>query len=260
MSVPMKRLGVIIPSPNTVAEIEIPHLLPSAVTAHFSRFKVEDAPRIEARLKDFSEARGRVVEAALQLKDAKPDVIALACVIGTLAVGNVESEDHLRSWTDPTAREIEARTGIRCIAAAEAMVKAVRLLEIRQCCLITPYVSSVSDGETRFLTRLVPGLRVIGRYDMGIVEGFPKALVPEMETLNILRKVCRTDCEGLVISCTNLRSLGIISAAEAEFGCPVVTSVQSLVWACLVEMGVGPDEHSLSSGGRLFKVFPAADV
>jgi maleate isomerase len=57
------------------------------------------------------------------------------------------------------------------------------------------------------------------------------------------------DIEALFISCTNLRTLGVISPLEDALGIPVLSSNQVLAWHMLHLAGVAPPA---AAPGRLF--------
>ena len=54
--------------------------------------------------------------------------------------------------------------------------------------------------------------------------------------------------EGLVLSCTDMRSVEVIEALEAALGKPVVTSNQALMYCAIKGLGLG----SAGLPGRLF--------
>jgi len=64
----------------------------------------------------------------------------------------------------------------------------------------------------------------------------------------LARFVNGPEAQGILISCTNFRTLEIIERLEKDLGKPVVTSVQATVWAALRQIGVG---DQLPGWGRL---------
>jgi len=63
----------------------------------------------------------------------------------------------------------------------------------------------------------------------------------------------RDGVEAVFASCTNLRSMAVIDAAEAALGKPVVTSNQAMFWHLLQLAGAG--ERARGWGpGRLFQL------
>ena len=61
----------------------------------------------------------------------------------------------------------------------------------------------------------------------------------------------RPGVEAVFASCTNLRSLGVVDAAEAALGKPVVTSNQAMFWHMLRLAGA---EARGWGPGRLFSL------
>ena len=68
--------------------------------------------------------------------------------------------------------------------------------------------------------------------------------------LNRQRETLRR-CDGLFISCTNLRALPVVERLEQEFGIPVVSANQATIWAGLRGLGTAP--NSVRDAGELFR-------
>ena len=65
-----------------------------------------------------------------------------------------------------------------------------------------------------------------------------------------VRQVAATaECDAIFVSCTSLRTFGIIEQLESELARPVVSSNQALAWHLLRLGGIG---DAIPELGRLF--------
>jgi arylmalonate decarboxylase len=229
------RIGLIIPSTNTINEPEFWRLAPRGVTIHTAR---------ATSTGEFSEAYFARLRAAGQncvedLATAEVDLIAYGCTSGSIVC----------SLEEITA-DLTARTGIPSIATAGSVVAALRALKVKRVAVATPYVDFINEREEQFLrdhgfqvTSLV-GLR------LGETQAERRSIgrVPPEHVYRMARHCDRPEAEAIFISCTNLATLDVIAQIEADLGKPVVTSNQACFWHCLRSLGL-PDR--IEGYGRL---------
>lgn len=214
------RLGVILPSGNSVAEPEIAAMLPPGVGMAVTRLPLRGSS--EAELLRMAEA---LEPAARLLADARPDAIAFHCTaVSTFDPGMAEG---LR-------RRIEAATRLPALATADALLVALAALGARRVLLVTPYIEAVHAREIAFLE--ANGIAVVGGDFLGIDGNAGMARIPPAEIAAQARRAAAAHpggAEACLISCTAIRSAGVIATLEAELGLPVLTSNQALVWHAL---------------------------
>jgi maleate isomerase len=80
--------------------------------------------------------------------------------------------------------------------------------------------------------------RVVGRID-------------KRSILDAALAVGRGDCDGVFVSCTSLRTAGIIEQAEQTLGKPVTASNHALAWHMLRLAGISDTSDGY---GRLFQM------
>lgn len=95
------RIGQIVPSSNTTMETEIPAMLnarqairPERFTFHSSRMRMKQVKKEELAAMDAESDR-----CAVELSDAKVDVLGYACLVAIMAMGlgyHRQSEKRLR--------------------------------------------------------------------------------------------------------------------------------------------------------------------
>jgi len=230
------RLGVLVPSGNTVAEPELRAMLPTGVGLFVTRLKLTGSsePELLAML-DTLEAGTKL------LADAEPDAIAFHCTaVSTFA-------PHM-------ADEIRARMGrasqLPALATADAILAALAALHATRILLVTPYIAPVHQREIDYLT--ANGFQVAGGGCMGIATNAEMArILPETIAGQVLEAACDVQADVCFISCTAIRSAGLIETLEATLGIPVITSNQVLAWYAPRRLGI---TDSPPGFGRLFQV------
>ena len=81
-------------------------------------------------------------------------------------------------------------------------------------------------------------------------DDFTVARITPQSVLDAILKVGTADnCDGVFVSCTSLRTLDIIAAAEARLGKPVLSSNQTLAWHLMRLSGL---PAHIDGKGRLF--------
>lgn len=234
------RIGLLVPSANTVAEPEFNRMVPDGIGVFAARMRNSRADV------DDSRAMLRHVErAADELGSAQADVIAFACTASSFVEG-VEGEAELRD-------RIERAGAAKAVTTSGAVAGALRTLGIRRAAVATPYPDELNVLEKQFLEE--EGIRVPTVAGMGIVDAFSIGKVTPQETYEFARRVWRDDADGMFISCTNLRTIDVLARLEAELGVPVVSSNLATFRGCLRALGHrGPVEGY----GRLLAEGPPA--
>jgi maleate isomerase len=203
------RLGVLVPSGNTVAEPELRAMLPPGVGLFVTRLPLTGSsePELLAMLE--------TLETGTQLlADAQPDAIAFHCTaVSTFA-------PHM-------AGEIRGRMGraspILALATADAILAALAALRAKRVLLVTPYIEPVHQREIAWLT--ASGFDVVGGGCMDIATNAEMARIPaEAIRDRVLSQARDTQADVCFISCTAIRSAGLIAPLEATLDMPVITS------------------------------------
>ena len=211
------RAGIIVPSGNVAAEAEIRAMLPRGVAPLFTRLALRGSSEAEL-IGMLSGLEG----AAQLLADAKVGLIIFHCTaVSTFApqlAGDIRSR-------------IERATGIRAFATSNAILEAVKFLNIRQLLLLTPYIQSVHAREVAFLA--AHDIDVVDGGCLGIDTNAEMATLAPSALFDWAARHHSTGADGYFLSCTAIRSAGIISRLEGFLGRPVITSNQAMVWHLL---------------------------
>jgi maleate isomerase len=228
------RLGVLVPSGNSVAETELRAMLPDDVTMLTTRLALRGSSEAEllAMLEDLDNA-------ASLLGHAEPDVIAFHCTAVSTFAPHLAGEIRDR---------ITAATGRPAIATADAILAALRVLDARRVLLVTPYIEPVHEREIAFLA--ANGVTVTGGSCLGVDTNTEMArIAPEAIAAHVRAAAAGVSADACFISCTAIRSAGLIEDLEGTLGMPVITSNQVLVWHALRTLGV---KRPVTGFGQLF--------
>jgi len=219
------KIGLIVPSTNTINEPEFWRMAPPGVAIHTSRVLLlgETTPESYRRMADGLD------RACEELATAEVDVIAYGCTSGSIICPMEELLAGMRE-----------RARCPAIATAGAVVAALRALDVRRVALGTPYVDFVNQAETRFLEQY--GFEVTSMHGLGLGETQEErrgiGRVPPEALYQMCRTIDRPGAQALFLSCTNVPSIDMIPTLEHEFGKPVVTSNIACFWACLRMLGI----------------------
>lgn len=206
MSSRLARVGVLLPSTDTMVEQELPRRLAHIATCHFARM----------RLRSVTEADLRAMEAQAQAQaalvaDIRPDVLVFACTSGTFVLG----ADH---EADLVAR-LERAAGCPVVTTARSMVDSLRAHGARVR-LRTPYDPEITRAEVAYLASF--GLTTTSSRALGLtVDADIAGVSPEF-----LEEFVEGDDEAdvVMLSCTNLRAFHHHRRLQARARLPVVTS------------------------------------
>ena len=229
-----RRLGVLVPSGNSVAETELRAMLPADVTMLTTRLPLRGSsePELLAMLTDLDNA-------AALLSHAEPDLIAFHCTAVSTFAPHLAGEIQSR---------ITAATSRPAVSTADAILAAFQVLATCRVLLVTPYLQAVHQREIDFLTSY--GLEVTGGSCLGVDSNTEMArIAPETIAEQVRMAATNATADACFISCTAIRSAGLIQQLEDSLEMPVITSNQVLAWHALRTLGVS---QPVEGFGQLF--------
>ncbi len=114
--------------------------------------------------------------------------------------------------------------------------------------LVTPYIEPVHRREIDYLAS--NGLTVTGGSRLNVDTNTEMARIPPDAIADQVRTVALgSKADICFISCTAIRSAGLIADLEASLGMPVITSNQVLAWYALHALKINLPVNGF---GRLF--------
>lgn len=219
------RIGIVVPSVNTVMEPWAQKIVPEGVSVFAARMFIPPATTPDA----FIEMdRNEGAAAIRQLSSVHPDAIAYGCTASSIVQG-LDYDAHLRA-------EIEQDYKAPSTTAAHAIITAAKALSAQTVSIVSPYTEEVDRAEHRYFEGA--GLKVVGGACLGITDGFALA-EPSPETLFDLGvRGFDKRADALIMTCLNTRSHTVIDRLEKELGKPVITSTQATLWHALRLAGI----------------------
>jgi len=229
-------LGLIVLQADETLENDLRALFPSAdIALHFTR--VPSAPEVHSDT--LLQMKNHLGGAAGLFPDAtRFDVVGYGCTSGTAVIGApvvsavVQGGCTTRAVTQPVS----------------ALVAACGHMGVRRLALLSPYVAEVSGRLRQVLAEAGIETPVFGSFDEAREDR-----VARIDAHSIHAAACDLTAQGgvdaLFMSCTNLRTLGVIDRIEADTGLPVLSSNQVLAWHMAKQAGI-----ALTAGpGRLLR-------
>ena len=129
-----KRVGLIVPSTNTVMEPDLYRGLPEGVTVHTSRMLLEGSVTIEAEEQMLDVY---LPECARQIGTMRPDVV----VFGSTSAGALRGPAYEREL----AEELSRITGAPTITIMGAVVDQLNRMGVKKVAVLTPYSEEVNE-------------------------------------------------------------------------------------------------------------------
>ena len=226
------KLGLIVPSWNTVMEYETQRMAGNGTSIHTQRI---------AHTADTEEnviwMGTQVPAAAKLLAHAKVDVICYGCTGG----GFIKGPGYDKELSD----EIQATTGIQGTTTIVGVTDALKVFGARRICVASPYEPWLNEKLRVFLDQ--SGFEVLAIQGLG-TQAHSTIKPEQVEAL--VMGVDRPEAQAIFISCTNFGTLPIIESLEKKLGKPVVTSNSASMWKMLRLVG---DKSAVPGGGRLFR-------
>ena len=206
------RLGWVVPSWNTVTELEVAQLTGEGVSNHFTRIEhLADTPEA------FDRMAAEAPAAVTLLAHAKVDAICYACTSGSFYRGPEYDAD--------LARQLSQISGRPVVTMADSLVQAARHLDWRTVSVAAPYEDWLMELLVSFLE--AAGLQVRKWRGLGHQANI---LYPPEKAIELAESAWDPGSDGLIMSCGNFRTFDSIVEIERRLDRPVLTSIQASVW------------------------------
>jgi maleate cis-trans isomerase len=210
---PRQRVGVIVPSSNTVVEPELAGLLPPALTMHVARVGMGG---------DLVAAIGAMADDLLpevrKLAQVEPSALAFACTSASFYDG--EGSDVA------LCEQIAEAAGAPATTATTAGVWALRELGVERVVFCSPYAADVHRrGVERFEAA---GFDVVAGDHLGLSKNAEICTTAPEEVAALVRRSWVADADAVFVSCTGLPTADVLAPLSEELGRPVISSNAAL--------------------------------
>ena len=229
------KIGLLVPSVNTVVEPEFNAFMPEGYVVLSSRMR-----NSESTAEDSRAMLAHAERAADELGSARVDVVVLACTAASFVDGP-DGECELRRLIGEAANATPVTT-------SAAVLGALNQLGAERITMVTPYPRELNELEVGFLG--ASGVTVVSEVGLGVEDPYEIALVEPDEVVDLALKTLSPEADALFLSCTNLRTFEIIEELEDRTGLPVISSNSATLCAALRVAGY---EAAVSGLGRLLR-------
>ncbi|MBP1157502.1 MULTISPECIES: aspartate/glutamate racemase family protein [unclassified Paenibacillus] len=243
------RVGLIVPSSNTTMETEIPEMLrsrsqiePEQFTFHSSRMRMKHVTKEELTKMDHESVR-----CAVELSDARCDVLAYACLVAIMCQGpgyHVSSEIKLTNATE------QAGDMIATISSAGALIEGLKIMGAKKISIVTPYMKPLTQTVIEYIESY--DIQVLDSISLEVADNLEVGRLDPMNLIDIAQRLNIQDADAVVLSaCVQMPSLPAVQEVENRLGIPVLTAATSTVYQILKMLNlktVVPNAGKLLSG------------
>jgi len=226
------RIGQIVPSSNTTMETEIPAMLNARMriypeetfTFHSSRMRMLHVTREELKQMD-----GESERCAIELSDARCDVLAYACLIAIMSQG---SGYHCVSEERLTQAVRANGSSAPVISSAGALIDGIKTLGAKKVSIITPYMKPLTAMVVDYLNDF--GIEVIDAISLEVPDNLAVGRLDPAGLIDNARRLNVQGAEAVVLSaCVQMPSLSAIQPVQDALGIPVVSAAVCTVYKIL---------------------------
>ncbi|SIT47749.1 conserved hypothetical protein [Paraburkholderia ribeironis] len=233
------RVGMIVPSLNTIAEDDFRTYCPDDVSYHVHRIRLrKEAGRVT--MDSLTRAYLEAIDEAGYLKDLSPDAIAFNCTGASVANGK-----------DCDARLAQRMAEALAIPSTNTMVaikQALHALQANSILHVCPFSDEFSRVERQSL--IDSGFDVLRTVSLGFTDAKVAAQMEPAEIAQVVRQQIDGDTRAVLLSCANVRAFEAADELERALDLPVVTSNQAMLWSVLGAVGW---RGEIRGAGRLFQ-------
>jgi maleate isomerase len=239
-----KKIGIVVPSTNTVVQPESEVLRPRGVTNHIGRLTVKERPLVteQAFMEHVAAMREGIGAAIDQVMTCAPDHLIMGVALEAFW-GGVAAADRLQA-------DLAARAGVGVSMGSTATVAALEAFGARKIAVLTPHQPRGDEMVRAYFVEA--GYELIRLKGLKCASPTMIAQVTESELIQALGELDGPDIDALVQVGTNLPNLDIAAAAERWFGKPVLSINAVTYWDALRRMGI-PDR--VYGFGRILEEF-----
>jgi len=220
------KIGVIVPSTNTVVEHDVAMLRPHGITFHVGRMRinVESMDGDDNFMNLIYQIREGIKPALADVMTCKPDYMMMGMSGETFWDGVAGHEDFVR-------RVKEEVGGLQVTTGAGAARAALEAFGVRRIACITPY-QPVGDAQVdRYFTEC--GFDVVANKGLKISSATKIAETTPEQVIAALKEIDSPDVEAIVQCGTNLSMIRVADQAEHWLGKPVIAINAATIWQTL---------------------------
>ena len=233
------RIGQIVPSSNTTMETEVPAMLlahqiarpEDRFTFHSSRMRMKHVVKEELAAMDAESDR-----CALELSDARVDVLGYACLVAIMAMGHGYHRVSQKRLTERTASN-DATAPV--ITSAGALIEALKVMKAKKIALVAPYMKPLTELVMNYIA--AEGFEIVDHRALEIPDNLDVGRHDPAKLPGIVAGMDYKDADVIVLSaCVQMPSLPAVAQVEVQTGKPVLIAAIATTYAILKELKLDP--------------------
>ena len=216
MPVQPLRIGLIVPSSNTVMEPDFHRHLGRECVVSTTRIFLENVTR-EAEVRMLEDGLTKAVEL---IRTTAPEVVVFGCTSAG-ALGTLAHDEGI-------GEKIGKGSNAKAITVLRAVLTQLGAIGPRKVAVFTPYIEGLTGSIASSLAEAgFPAIKAAG---MGIRSNLDIGRVTPAEIVSFVESQiegCAADC--VFLSCTNWRAIEAIEPLQRRLGIPIVCSNQAAI-------------------------------
>jgi len=216
------RIGLLVPSGNTIIEEEFNALKPEGVSVHAARMYIP-YPTVGNLVRMLEDTES----ATEMIATIRPSVVAFGCTAGSLLDGI--------GWDIKLINRIEKIAKVPVTTTATAVIRVFKKLGISKVSIGTPYNEELNRLEADFFEK--SGIKVLDIKALTLT-GEEMHFLPLERVAELVREVDKPEADAVFLSCTNLKAVPIVEQLEKELGKYVFSSNIATFWDVIRILGI----------------------
>jgi maleate isomerase len=239
-----KKIGIVVPSTNTIVQPDSDDLRPRGVTNHVGRIPILERvlggqQTYLEHMKMMSEGIGAAMDMVMT---CQPDHMIMGVAIEAFQDG-VEASNKLQ-------KGLEDRIGVGVSMGAHAIVKALKAFGARRISVLTPHQPKGDEIVRTYLEEA--GFDIVHLIGMQCASPLAIAAVMPDQLRGLINDLNGPDVEAIVQVGTNLSMVRLAASAEDMLDKPVIAINAVTYWDALRRIGI---EDKIYGFGRTLEQF-----
>jgi maleate isomerase len=240
-----KKIGIVVPSTNTIVGPECEQFRPPGVTNHMARLTITERPiqsseqGFLAHVQAMREGIGPAID---QVMTCAPDAVIMGVAIEAFT-GGVAGADALQ-------KELSDRAGVRVAMGSTAAAAALRKFGAKRIAVLTPHQPKGDETVRAYLAEA--GFDVVRL--VGLKCASPRAIaeIQPLQLRRTLRELDGDDIDAILQVGTNLANAAVAAEAEHWLDKPVLAMNVVTYWDALRHSDI---EDRVYGHGRILEEF-----
>jgi len=214
-----RRLGLVVPSPNIVAERELWAGLPQNYSILSARVPFDDPVDPAEKLAAVKRMNESLESAVQSVRQGDPLAIGYACTTASFINGDASDRSLVA--------HLSSTHGVPVVTAARAMVRELRRKKASKIALFTVYTDDVNARQVSFLEE--NDFSVVEMRALPLVSATDKRSMTADRVLDEVSKMRIDKADAVFISCTNIPTFEVLAPLREKLGVPVLSSNSALL-------------------------------